>query len=245
MEALANPDCGWLFKKSADSFKDLPSSAISYWLSSSVVAAFSGRSIADCYVGKEGVGTRNDDVFIKNTWEVSDKDISRDRKWIITDKAGGFQRWYASFEHVMDWENDGFRIKNYRDEKTGKLKSRPQNTDYLFKAGVSWGKVGSGEPSFRYRAQGFGFNDAAPTLFGNNLLTVLAYLNTTTAREFIKVQGETLNLTTGIVVSLPLPSFDQNQNRQICNLAESCIGLVQDEQSRFEISYEFSHHPLL
>ena len=245
LEALANPSCGWLYRRDSGTFITLPSCSISYWLSEQISNAFKDDCLSVNYVGKEGVGTRNDDLFMRNVWEVSTKNIGRQQRWIMTDKAGGFQKWHLTCQYVMDWQNDGYRIKNYRDKETGKLKSRPQNTDYLFKPGVSWGKVGSGEPSFRYREPGFGFNDAAPTLFGDDLTAILAYLNTSIAREFIRVQGETLNLTTGIISSLPLPHLSFETKERINRLSLDCVSLVKVDNDSFEISPSYRRHPLL
>ena len=36
------------------------------------------------FIGKEGVGTRDDAKFLRNIWEVSTTKIGENKKWIIT-----------------------------------------------------------------------------------------------------------------------------------------------------------------
>lgn len=243
VEAIRNPDCGWFYRADAADFKKIPGGPISYWVNNSVRDMYSSGQLSAEYEGKEGVGTRNDDVFLKLFWEVPMSHIGRNKRWILTDKAGGFRKWYFGCTYVMDWEDDGYRIKNYRDEETGKLKSRPQNTAYLFKPGVSWGKVGSGTPSFRLRDEGFGFNDAAPTLFGDNLEFIEGYLNSSLLRELLKIQGDTLNLTTGVVLGLPLPSIQHSS--EVVPVVRMLNDVSRQDWNAFETSWDFEQHPLL
>ncbi|HCL4192052.1 TPA: hypothetical protein N2C63_006354, partial [Pseudomonas aeruginosa] len=136
----------YFFRASAADFKKIPGSPIAYWLSKEFYSLYTNGQLSANFAAKEGVGTRNDDVFLRQTWEVSKNNISKSKRWVLTDKAGDFRKWYMGPIHLMDWEDDGYRIKNYRNED-GSLRSRPQNTQYLFLEGVSWGKIGSGMPS--------------------------------------------------------------------------------------------------
>ena len=143
-------------------------------------------------------------------WEVSSSRIGQGKRWILTDKAGEFRKWYAGFVYVMDWENDGYRIKNYRNPD-GSLKSRPQNIQYMFLEGVTWGKVGAGATSFRWRPPGYGFNDAAPAIFGPGVFDLLPELNSSLGKQLVEVKGSTLNVQTGMVAELPIVKVDQRQ----------------------------------
>ena len=145
----------------------------------------------------------------------------------------------------MDWENDGFRIKNYRNPN-GTLKSRPQNTQFLFREGISWGKVGSGTSSFRFREKGFGFNDAAPTIFGNNLLPLLAGLNSNIYKTLLSIRGKTLNVTCGVVEELPLLGYENKKIQTLLSsLAKENITFSKSDWDSFETSWDFKEHPLV
>ena len=87
---------------------------MAYWVSRALLNLYNYDLIGSRFSAKEGVGTRNDDVFMRLFWEVPNINIGRDKRWILTDKAGGYRKWYLGCTYLMDWENDGYRIKNYR-----------------------------------------------------------------------------------------------------------------------------------
>lgn len=228
-----------------DNFSKIPGAPVAYWVSDSFLNLYAHQLIGSAFSAKEGVGTRNDDVFLKQIWEVSIDKVGRDKRWILTDKAGGYRKWYLGASHVMDWEDDGHRIKNYRDDN-GKLRSRPRNTQYLFLPGISWGKVGSGATSFRYRDEGFGFNDAAPTLFGYNLFPLLAALNTNIYKSLLQIRGATLNMTCGVVEELPLLGYDSVQLQEtLSRIVKENIALSKDDWNSYETAWDFQIHPLI
>ncbi|WP_211340413.1 BREX-1 system adenine-specific DNA-methyltransferase PglX [Prosthecochloris vibrioformis] len=224
-------------------YKKIPSSPIAYWLSEATVNLYSNRLINEFFDAKEGVGTRNDEVFMRMFWEVPVENISRDKRWILTDKAGDTRRWYMGFSFLMDWEDDGYRIKNYRNED-GSLRSRPQNTAYLFREGVTWGKVGTGIPCFRWRPEGYGFNDAAPTLFGSDVRKMLAQMNSNVVRLLLDIRGGTINNTTGVIGELPflpIENFADERN----SIITKCVDTARYDWDSFETSWAFTSLPLL
>lgn len=246
LAAINNPECGYFYEANQLSFVNVPSTPITaFWVSENLIKLYNHPLIGSKYSAKEGVGTRNDSVFLKLYWEVEKNKIGRDQRWILTDKAGLYRKWYLGSSYVMDWEDDGRRIKNYRNEN-GTLRSRPQNTQFLFLPGISWGKIGSGSSSFRYRDSGFGFNDAAPTLFGENLLPLLAALNTNIYKLLLKIRGGTLNMTCGVIEELPILGYDSSELvDKISRIVEDNICLSKEDWDSFETSWDFGEHPLV
>ena len=244
-DAIGNPDCGYFYETQQSNFSKIPGSPVAYWVSNAILDLYSLPLIGSKYTAKEGVGTRNDEVFMRMFWEVPSAHIGKDKRWILTDKAGGYRKWYLGCTYLMDWENDGFRIKNYRNDD-GTLRSRPQNTQYLFLPGVSWGKVGSGASSFRYRESGYGFNDAAPTVFGENLFPLLAALNTSIYRKLLEIRGSTLNMTCGVIEELPLLGyFGDLREEHLTELTQKNFEISKRDWNSFEISWGFQTHPLV
>lgn len=246
LEAIHTKKCGFFYESNQDKFLRITSSPITaYWVNDSFAQLYENPLIGSKFSAKEGVGTRNDDVFLKMFWEVDCVNIGRNKRWILTDKAGGYRKWYLGQTYVMDWENDGYRIKNYRNED-GSLRSRPQNIQFLFKPGISWGKIGSGASSFRYREEGYGFNDAAPTLFGEDLFPLLAALNTNIYKYLLRIRGGTLNMTCGVIEELPILGYFNNEKIQILkDMVLENIELSKEEWNSFETSWLFKKHPLI
>jgi hypothetical protein len=169
--AAADSKCKWRYSVPSASFEEVPGCPIAYWISERLRRLFTKNKIKDFFEVREGLGTRDDDIFMRRFWEVSHDKLSFEgngKKWIKVDKAGGYRKWACNGSFVLNWENDGFGVRNHRNPD-GSLKSRPQNTQYFFREAVSWGKIGSGPSSFRYRDNTWGFNDAAPSVFGGDL----------------------------------------------------------------------------
>ena len=244
LEAIKNHDCGWFYRSSANEFNRIPGSPIAYWLSKNFLGLYDHPILGAVFDVKEGVGTRNDDVFMKMCWEVSEEHIGRDKRWILTDKAGDFRKWYMGPDFLMDWEDDGRRIKNYRNSD-GSLRSRPQNLRYLFKEAVAWGLIGSGVTSFRWRPEGYGFVSAAPSLFGNNVFGTINQMNSKVVRELLKVRGSTLNVTSGVVSELPFLELEAEFSRKAQLIAQKAVDQTKQDWDSFEPAWDFTNLPLL
>ncbi|MGB8453166.1 MAG: BREX-1 system adenine-specific DNA-methyltransferase PglX [Anaerocolumna sp.] len=229
---------------SNENFERLPNTPITaYWVSKEICELYGRPLISSKFDVREGVGTRNDEVFIHMFWEVRKDKIGKNLKWILTDKAGTTRKWYLGCIYIMDWEDDGYRIRNYRNED-GSLRSRPQNLQYLFRDAITWGKVGTGTTTFRYRPTGYAFNDAAPSAFGNDLFPLLASLNSKLFDRLLKIRGETMNVTCGVVGELPLLGYEE-QKEFICKIVEESIRISQVEWDSFETSWDFKIHPFI
>lgn len=129
LEAIQNPDCGWFHRADASTFHDIPGSPIAYWASEAVHSAFKkGESLNKYANVRQGLKTGDNDSFLRHWHEVSlDKSsIGNGKKWFPCNKGGQFRLWYGNNWYFINWENDGFALKNFTD-CNGKLRSRPQN----------------------------------------------------------------------------------------------------------------------
>jgi hypothetical protein len=230
---------------SQSDFSRIPSWPIAYWVSEQVLKSFEAHPIKREFVLKEGLGTRNDPRFLRYFWEVSLRSRSDPPdlcgKWVKTDKAGSARKWFGNCIFVMNWENNGFEIKNYRNAD-GTLKSRPQNTQYFFREAVTWGKVGTIMRTFRLRDEALAFNDAAPSAFGVNALYLLALLNSRVFEALLEIQGDTMNLPLNVVGALP---YIEVSRQEIETAARECVALARADWDNFESSWDFLDHPLV
>ena len=143
-------------------FQKIPGTPMAYWVTHKGAQNYDKIGLLKkIAVTKQGFKTGNNDLFLKLWFEVSNKKIdfqgsNKMAKWFPCNKGGTYRKWFGNQEYIVNWENDGFEIKNYRDEK-GKLLSRPQNLDYNFREGLTWSSISSGPISLRYS--------------GNNMIT--------------------------------------------------------------------------
>lgn len=235
-----------IFNIAQGDFAKIDGSPLSYWVSSDVVSLFANKKIKDKFEVREGLGTRDDSLFMRYIWEVDSSQIRQDsdgrEKWVKADKAGQFRRWFGNQIYLLNWENNGYAIKNHRNPD-GSLKSRPQNTQYFFREAVSWGKVGSGITSFRYRNSAGGFTDAAPSIFGAGVKSVIGLLNSKVFERLLEIQGGTLNVTLGMVGSLPV--VESSIGELAIELVEKAIALSMADWNELEYSEGFMRNSVV
>lgn len=240
LEAIQDVDCDWRYTAMSESFNKVPGSPIAYWVGENIVSLFNNKKINDIFEVREGLGTRDDALFMRYIWEVDAASVRRtangNEKWIKADKAGQYRRWYGNQIYLLNWERDGYAIKNHKNPD-GSLKSRPQNTQYFFKEAVSWGKVGSGMTSFRYRDSSGGFTDAAPSIFGENVKSILGLLNSKVFTRLLEIQGGTLNVTLGMVGGLPV--VGSSINERAIEVVDRAIELAAADWNELEYSENF------
>jgi tRNA1(Val) A37 N6-methylase TrmN6 len=118
----------------------IPGAPIAYWMSPSLRALFSDLpSVEGTDVeARVGLQTGDDFRFVRTFWEVDPGRIARSAselndgcRWAPFAKGGEYSPYWADIHLVVDWEGDGQRVRL----DTG---SRPQNTQYFFRPGLTW-----------------------------------------------------------------------------------------------------------
>ena len=251
LEALADPECGWLYHADTSAFAAIPGSPIAYWASKTMVDAFlHGTCLNKKAYGCNGLTTGDNALFLRHWSEVSvsridfhlgsNVDLEIIDAWVPYNKGGEFQKWAAHLDNVINWKNGGSEIKSY-----GHLVMRSK--DYMLRAGFSWSKISSGRIAMRRIPEGFMFDVAGLSLFPNTPESGLlyeAFVNSGVASAFLSFLSPTLNFEVGNVTSMPLLDLSSN-GRQICELAQSCSELVEEYRDYGETSWSFKRHPLV
>lgn len=255
LEALADPNCGWLYRCTADSFEKVPGSPIAYWISSSMLRAFKEFApMAETASPKQGLATGDNELFIRQWWEVSigrtgfghpnrDTAQASKRKWFPCNKGGGYRKWFGNNELVVNWENDGEAIKGL--VRNGKQASRPQNMEWYFKEGMTWGTISSADLSMRYSPAGYLFETKGSMCFADNkdsLYYCLAFTNSSVVKAFQKILSPTLDFHEGPLGKLPLAC---GYEPEAIDLANQNVPLAKDDWDAFESSFDFKKHPLI
>ena len=166
-------------------------------------------------------------------------------KWFPYNKGGAFRRWYGNRDYVVNWENDGEEIKNFKDEH-GKIRSRPQNTSYYFKQGITWSDITSASFSGRFTEAGFIFDIKGSSGFPNNseIYYVLGFLNSSVSQKCIKILNPTITTQVGDMSRIPV-EVKECYKEPVDSKVEDAIQLSQRDWDSFETSWDFKKHPLL
>lgn len=244
-----------LYTSSATNFSKIPGSPIAYWVSSKLLSAFQdGRPLSAVCRPTQGLATADNGRFLRLWYEVCNHRIAfhctscedsvrAGARWFPYNKGGDFRKWYGNNDYIVNWENDGYEIKHFVDDK-GKLRSRPQNTQFYFKESASWSLVSSASTAFRYKPTGFIFDVAGMSFFtDNSLLYYLGFCNTKIAYEVLKIIAPTINFQAGDIAKLPILS--NNNQKNIENLVNKSISHSKDDWDSFETSWDFTVHPLV
>ena len=200
------------------------------------------KNISDA---KQGIATGNNDYFLREWHELSIRKISfhnKKTKWYPYRKGGTNRKWYGNFSLVVNFENDGFEIKNYKDEN-GKLKSRPQNLNYQFKEGLTWSLTNSGTFSLRYAPENFIFDVNGMTLFpynSNDFFYILGVFNSKVGNAILKIINPTMAFQSGDIESVPFIRSSINTS-----FVEQNISFSKADWDSRETSWDFETHPLI
>ena len=154
-------------------------------------------------------------------------------------KGGTFRRWYGNQEYIVNWGKDGVEIKNLGIE-TGRIASRPQNTEYYFRRGVTYSYLTSRRFSARLSPDGFIFDIAGSSLFPKDVLLVLAVMNSKFASYTLKLINPTVNFQVGDIARLPIPN---SSSPELNTLVGHAIGVTRANSQEEETTYDFIAPP--
>jgi hypothetical protein len=246
----------YFHRASAEDFIKIPTSPIVYWTSNAVYEAFL-QGIPLKEIGKPVVGlqTGENARFVRTWQEVSIANTgiglkSRTEatksglKWFPYNKGGDFCRWYGNQDFVVNWEKDGNEIQNFTDVN-GKLRSRPQNMDHYFCPSISWSKISSSLPAFRFFPDGFIFDVAGTSIFQKDPVifwNLLGFCNSKVATEILKALSPTLNFEVGHIGSLPILEQDVAGAQE---KVKRLVGIARSDWESYENSWDFTNLPLL
>ena len=102
------------------------------------------------------------------------------KHYVPVNKGGAYRKWYGNHDTILKFDADSFA-------KIGKNQGH-RSPELYFHPSVTWTKITSGAPSFRYTDVGFINNDASMSVINaskESLLYELAVLNTKVSQRFL------------------------------------------------------------
>lgn len=251
VEAIQNPDCGWFYRRNADTFKQIPGTPIAYWASDGLINAFSIREGLRSYARPTaGIRTGDNDRFLRFAWEVSFEKVGihlRDRaqakesgcKWFPANKGGLYRKWFGNLDYVINWENDGEELSSFPGCDNAGVK-------FFFRAGVTWGTISSGSLSVRYCDPGVISEHCGSMCFSESndvLLCVVGLLNSSVSDAFHQFLSPTLAFREAAIGNTPLD--ERGVCPEVSSIVNQCIEESKIDWDSFETSWDFKHHPLV
>ena len=212
---------------------------LAYWMTPDTARAFSECDSLDDLLFSDGLTkTGRDELYIRFWWEIDAAAFRDPNRYRVCVKGGLRRNYYGNLDHVVAW--DPKTRAHYRSDKVARI-----TPEYLWeRSGVTWTKITSGDPSFRWFGDGMIAETGGPALFVRSdgpslaLADLLAYLNSSVARHFLSHINPTLNFQTNDVLRIPYRTFKLNGSSRVISIA------VWDWDSHEE-SWSFLRSPLM
>ncbi|MDU1604743.1 MAG: BREX-1 system adenine-specific DNA-methyltransferase PglX [Clostridium sp.] len=255
---LENKDQRIKYTFNTDDFMLIPDTPFAYWVSNRYIRCLNEYDNVHVYgEGRIGMATADNERFLKNWSELNINRVSFNSnnrenalrsgsKWFPYIKGGGFRKWYGLFDFVVNWENDGLEIRNFKDEKTGRIRSHNYNLEYIFGKGLSWSSISSNDFSIRIVENSI-FGSGGSTMVNineDNIYYILALLNSKISSQFLKIFSSTLNFEVSMVEKVPV-IMNKNVKSLIEGKVNENINISKKDWDSFETSWNFKIHPLL
>jgi hypothetical protein len=248
-QLFLNPEYGF-YRVSQSTFLEIPGAPFAYWADEPTRSAFRKYpSLGVAAVPLQGLATADDGRFLRRWWEVSFDRLkigARSRaeaksskcRWFPFTKGGEYRRWYGNNEYVVNWENDGEELYDFRP------RSVIRNPHGYFQESLTWGLITSGESSFRYSPAGYVFGHKGPAILAKNkteLLAIAAFVNSTSASHFLRILSPTIGYEVGHIAKLPLPPAELLGGE----IASELVEISKTDWDSSELSWDFSTLPSL
>lgn len=256
LEAINGND-SYMYSRDMDSFQKIEDAPFAYWISERFAYVFeTAKPLSMIAPPKQGLATADNNTYLRLWFEPVISKIGfgmhsceeaekSGLKWFPYNKGGAFRRWYGNRDYVVNWEEDGREIKNFKDEN-GKVRSRPQNLAFYFRPSITWSDLTSASFSGRYCEGGFIFDIKGSSGFpsAEYHLYVLGLLNSKISQECISVLNPTISTQVGDMARIPV-FVDAVKKAEVETLVSECVKLSKEDWDAFETSWDFTKHPFI
>jgi type II restriction/modification system DNA methylase subunit YeeA len=257
LEAIRNPDCGWLYRGKPDDFKRIPGSPVAYWVSKKVKNLFNCKNmLGDILDARGGLQTGDNARFLRFWTEVDIDNIgfgsqSRSeshkigKKWFPSNKGGQYRKWFGNTEEVVNWEDDGKEIYAFAASLYGSPTRIVKNASYYFREAITWSDITVAHTSFRFMPAGSVFLQTGNSAFcgeQDTLFAYLAFLNTELVNRISKILVPTIHFDIGYFRIIPALCVAREEQAR---LATSAVTFARYDWNAYERSWDFQALPLL
>lgn len=256
LEAIKNPDCGWFYRRDAETFRQIPGAPIAYWASDGLIESFRlGESLGKLGKTSKGLITGDNDFSLRLWWEcpqaefctyaVSGEEANLSgKKWFPCNKGGMFRKWDGNHDYVVLWGDGGAAIFGHA-KNTGHH-SQDYSVELKFQPNISWSDISSGAPAFRFRNNEIAEHCGMPYFPQRvSLLYCLGLLNSSVSKELFSFLSPTLHLNIGELEKVPLIDSNNDVYTEVENIVTDCVIISKNDWNLFENSWDFLRHPLI
>ncbi|MBX5462958.1 MAG: BREX-1 system adenine-specific DNA-methyltransferase PglX [Steroidobacteraceae bacterium] len=239
-------------------FSAVPGSPFAYWVSDALRGIFQNEPAfeaahREC---RQGLATADDFRFVRLWWEIAMRDSlgTPAGKWFPYAKGGPYSPFYFDLHLMVNWQAGGIEIIALTRPGSDRPASRPQNTGYFLRPGLTWPRRTKSELSFRVMPRGCVFGDKGPAAFVHQdapqeLLSTLALATSKAFRSLVEFQlaaadakagGAARSYEVGVIQRTPLPRATRDQELALARAARQAWSVKRLMDSSIETSHAFA-----
>tara|TARA_R110002073_G_scaffold24494_1_gene82635 strand:- start:6039 stop:9590 length:3552 start_codon:yes stop_codon:yes gene_type:complete len=234
---------------SQTNFSKIPGNSIGYWVSENMIKSFQKKVTGEQYRITAGIRTSADAQYLRYWHEVSkikldkncktEKDlIDNSNKWFAFNKGGTFRKWFGNLEHVIDFENNAYNLRNFSHD------CRLRDPKIYFKENITWSRISGGSIGFRICEEGSLVGDASPIWMVENekeRYTIMGFLNCDVSKSILSFINPTLTYQVRDVSMIPYSYVEQ---KEVFDYVKENIKISRLDWNRYENSWDFERSPL-
>lgn len=233
-------------------FEKIPGCPIGYWVSENILTRFAGNlALSAVCKPTQGLATADNARFLRYWHEVNLEKIGfgmksaeeakeSGKKWFITTKGGPFRRWYGNMDYLVNWENDGKELKEFKGSVIRNEKR------YFTSPGATWSTIASGKPSFRFFDRSWLFETKGSVCFPikeDKLYTLMGYLNSPIVVACLQTLSPTLDYHEGPMGKVPYKDIENVAEIDV--FVKSNITISKLDWDSHETSWDFQQNELI
>ena len=224
-------------------FNNIPNHAVTYSFSKPMLMSFASPKIEAHIVSDGQTKTGNNDKYMRNIWEIQRDKIGKDKKWSLIAKGGDSRKWYGNILDLIDWSETARR--HYKADKVARIAP-----EYIwFRPGICWNHIATSKGfAARLLCADTLFETASPAILIDDdeiRSIIMAFLNTPITRTMMELLNPSVCKNVGDVTGLPLISLDAEHKEKVLALSTDNQALSKEDWDLFELSWDFSCHPLV
>jgi type II restriction/modification system DNA methylase subunit YeeA len=230
------------YRRCSAQFKKIPTWPLAFWATDSVFGIYeNGQLIEDIAEPRKGLDTGDNSKFLRLWHEVSSTSLSifaDSGKWFPCQKGGPARKWYGNHDFVVDWEDNGKRVKAHP-------KTNIRNERYYFRQGATWSTLTISRFTMRLCPRGFIFESKGAVCFApddDTLRYIIACGNSAVLNGLFAMTSPTIDYHEGPFGRLPIP---RNRSHIAAQIANECIAEAKQDWDSFENSWDFQTLPVM
>lgn len=248
-----------LYSAKQEMYHGIPRKPFAYWITQNSLKAFaSNPPLGEVSTPRQGMATSDNKRFVRFWPEVEATKIGfghpnaesaqkSKKKWFPYNNGGDFRKWYGNNLDVVNYENDGYEVKEYAASLYKSYSRTIKSISQYFLSGGTWNAITSTSSlSVRFFEEGYVFSNAGMAIFPERkaypIKYIIGFLNSKVVDLFLKYLSPTLNFNQGDIAQLPIKS---ERVSEIEHYSDRCIFLSRDDWNSFETSWNFDEHPLI